>query len=246
MKKWLRLGLAGSILIVAAGCTADSRTALPSEDAAASPVGPPVSGSLHAGNRSGDAEVFAALLADITRWGGQIEFDSEGGAIAIDLHAASISDADLERLATLPHLQRLHLKGAEITDASMPALARLSGLTILDLDTVAVTDEGVHTLTALKNLHSVRLHRLTRLTDAVAEHFLDLPRLEHLVLTDSYISDGGLFYVSQLKNLRTNLRHGETGNAPYPQPFRQRHGLGVFGAHATAPCTGHQGFLGYQ
>ena len=41
------------------------------------------------------------------------------------------------------------------------------------------------------------------MSDAAAAYFKDLPRLEHLLLTDSYISDGGLFSISQLQNLRT-------------------------------------------
>jgi internalin A len=209
----LLLGFGLLSLAVFTGCSpAPAPSVAPPEETAARPDVTPQVGALDEQPADppeetpvGDAVKLAPLLEQIKQWGGQVEFDSQGRLTAIDLLRASLSDADVEQLLAveLPQLQQLRLKGSEITDASMPRVARLASLTTLDLDTVGVTDDGVRELSALSALQTLRMHRLTRLSDAVTACFQEFPKLEHLLLTDIYISDGGLEAIAGLENLRT-------------------------------------------
>jgi hypothetical protein len=60
----------------------------------------------------------------------------------LHLAGASISDAALPAIASLPALRDLHLSRTRITDAGLPPLATLPRLAYLWVDGTAVTDAG--------------------------------------------------------------------------------------------------------
>jgi len=112
---WRNLCVA-SLILAQAGCPSAPRGGTepseraPGPSAAAPAAAPPA--AVSPAEPTGDAAAFAPVLERIRQWDGQTEFDDQGRLIAVDLLRASLSDADVELVATLPHLQRLQLKGA--------------------------------------------------------------------------------------------------------------------------------------
>jgi hypothetical protein len=87
--------------------------------------------------------------------------------IGIDA-AGQITDAMLEDLASLGHLQILRLGGSRgVSDAGMRHIARLPRLRHLDLSGTGITDSGLDALGDLPELETVSL-AWTRVTDAGA------------------------------------------------------------------------------
>src|SRR5262249_3630007 len=79
--------------------------------------------------------------------------------------AGQMTDAMLEDLASIEHLQVLRLGGSQgVTDAGMRHLAKLSRLRHLDLGGTNITDRGLDVLSSLPELETVSL-AWTRVTD---------------------------------------------------------------------------------
>lgn len=129
----------------------------------------------------------------------------------LDLHGSPVGNGAIERLATLPQLQRLSLAATDIADGV--ALDRLQNLVSLDLGATDLTDTGLKPLGALKRLRSLVL-RDSRFTDAGLAHLLPLEDLRELDLIRTRISDQGMTLVSKLIRLeRLQLDYGEIYDA---------------------------------
>jgi hypothetical protein len=59
------------------------------------------------------------------------------------LESSRVTDADLEKLQTLPRLGELFLRDTQVSDAGLESLKGLTQLQLLDLRNTHVTDEGV-------------------------------------------------------------------------------------------------------
>src|SRR5690242_2707076 len=74
---------------------------------------------------------------DLVQWiadtGGRSMQDSSGHIVGIELMSTWITDADLARLAALPHLQHLDLSHTHVTDVGMEHLKALSNISELNL-----------------------------------------------------------------------------------------------------------------
>src|SRR5262249_38738528 len=96
--------------------------------------------------------------------------NSAGEIVSVDLSDAWLTDADLARLAGLPHLESINLPYTKITDEGLESLAPLQNVRVLDLYYAeAVTDLGIAHLKHWKNLEYLNV-RGTKVTSTLFEH----------------------------------------------------------------------------
>jgi hypothetical protein len=89
-------------------------------------------------------------IAAIEQLGGSVRRD-KGHVVKVDLHQSRATEADLELLKKLPHLDRLYLPPAA-TDAWLAHLQGLNELTKLDVQYSQVSDAGLAQLQNLPKL----------------------------------------------------------------------------------------------
>ena len=82
--------------------------------------------------------------------GGTALLDEKGEVESLYLGQTSITDNELRKLQTLPHLKRLFLNGTGVTDNGLEHLQKLDQLVHLDLDQTGVSDAGIVHLLELK------------------------------------------------------------------------------------------------
>jgi hypothetical protein len=99
------------------------------------------------------------ILQRITQVGG-----GRGGASCIAMPRTT-TDADLDELCELRHLERLGLIGTRITDKGLATVSRLRSLKCLVLSRTVITDNGLHHLETLKGLGTLVLIDCPNLTD---------------------------------------------------------------------------------
>lgn len=92
----------------------------------------------------------APVIAAIEQLGGGVRRD-QGFVVKVDLHQSRATEADLDQLKKLTHLDRLYLPPAA-NDAWLAHLEGLNELTKLDLQYTQVTDAGLAPLTKLPKL----------------------------------------------------------------------------------------------
>ena len=90
------------------------------------------------------------VIAAIEQLGGSVRRD-KGYVVKVDLHQSRATEADLDQLKKLAHLDRLYLPPAA-NDAWLVHLEGLGELTRLDLQYTQVTDAGLASLAALPKL----------------------------------------------------------------------------------------------
>jgi hypothetical protein len=90
------------------------------------------------------------VIAAIEQLGGSVRRD-KGFVVKVDLHQSRATEADLEQLKKLTHLDRLYLPPAA-NDAWLAHLQGLNELTKLDLQYTQVTDSGLAQLASLPKL----------------------------------------------------------------------------------------------
>lgn len=90
------------------------------------------------------------VIAAIEQLGGSVRRD-KGFVVKVDLHQSRATEADLDQLKKLAHLDRLYLPQAA-NDAWLAHLQGLNELTKLDLQYTQVTDSGLAQLTGLPKL----------------------------------------------------------------------------------------------
>ena len=102
---------------------------------------------------------------------------------------------DLEALAGLRNLRKLHLDSTEITDDHLEPVGRLTGLENLDISACDITDAGIHHLRGLTNLRHLRMKE-TLVTDVGIGHLAPMRALETLNIRELDITDASLRHLA--------------------------------------------------
>jgi hypothetical protein len=101
-----------------------------------------------------------------------------GHIIWLDLARSRVTDAGLQLLTQMNHLEKLELQDTGITDGALKWIAPLAGLQVLNLNGTRITDGGLPSLAQLKDLHHLYLFN-TAVTDAGEKSLkLLLPQVE--------------------------------------------------------------------
>lgn len=169
------------LVVVMAGCKKE-----PAGDKPATPA--------TAVSMRGPALSQEQIVAEIEKCGGKVERDgnaSDGPVILVDLRDTKVTDAGLEHLSGLSHLQTLALVNTDVTDAGLGHLTELSNLRDLSLANTKVTDAGLDHLNGLHQLQTLELLN-TKVTDAGLEHLKGLSRLQRLGLVNLKVTDQGV------------------------------------------------------
>jgi hypothetical protein len=124
-----------------------------------------------------------------------------GTPVALHLSKSDVSDASLERLTELPHLEILNLSETQISDAGLQYLTSLSVLSELHLSDLSVSDAGFVHLAGLKELTVLAIDG-TRLTDASLPQVGTFSKLRRLYLSRTEITDAGLPHLYSLTSLQ--------------------------------------------
>lgn len=101
-----------------------------------------------------------------------------GQAKAARLRGAPVSDADLERIATISTLGSLDLSSTSITDDGLRHLTTMKNLTSLDISDTGVTDEGLQHLERMPNLSFLQAHRTKITEEGVSRLEQSLPNVD--------------------------------------------------------------------
>ncbi len=120
---------------------------------------------------------------------------------SLNLDQATITGAEVQRLARLPNLKTLNLIGTQVDDEAMKKLAELTQLESLDISFTKVTDAGLKHVGSLNKLRSLRASG-NAITDAGMAELSRLTQLEELMIGNNEVSDAGLKQLAQLSNLR--------------------------------------------
>ena len=167
--------------------------------------------------------------------GGDVE-ESGGHVTMVALAGSPVTDAELQNLSSLRHLQALDLSATEtsdlgaghlgglvqlkelnladtaVSDSALRELAGLTELRKLSLNNTAVQGDGLEALTSLGQLIDLDLSGVA-LSDDAARHLAALSGLEQLSLAQTDLTDDGFAHLSRLKNLRSlDLSGSDIGN----------------------------------
>ena len=137
----------------------------------------------------------------VDRQRGLVGRNAGGTITSVDLTSAWISNADLHRLAGLPHLERITLAATKITDLGLEHLKSLTGVVEFDCRFCEyVTDDGIAHLKGWKKLERLNL-RGTKVTSKVFEHVAALGNLRSLDIAHTQIEDEGVEHLAGLAQL---------------------------------------------
>ncbi len=115
--------------------------------------------------------------------------DKAGEIIAVDLRSAWVTDADLEKLSRLPHLESINLANTKVTDLGLEKLRPLENVKLLNLHYAEnVTDLGVAHLKHWKNLEVLEV-RGTKVTSSLFENISKMTKLRSLDVGQSRVND---------------------------------------------------------
>jgi len=109
---------------------------------------------------------------------------------------SQVTDAGLEHLQGLRHLESVNLSKTRITGAGLVFLNKLTNLKRLDLSHTHVTDAGLRYLQGLTNLTELDLHG-TQVTDAGLPYLKMLANLKDLDLYGTQVSFDGVKRLQQ-------------------------------------------------
>jgi hypothetical protein len=124
----------------------------------------------------------------------------------LDLHDTRFSDAGLEGLKTLAHVETLDLSRTKVRGAGLAHLPGVPGLTWLKLSSpfntegLPITDAGLAHLKGMKGLRGLVLCK-ARVTDAGLAYLGGMPDLEVLDLAGNKITDAGLAHLAKAPQL---------------------------------------------
>lgn len=120
----------------------------------------------------------------------------------LHLGANSLEDADLAVLKSLPALEKLEMGGskARYTDAGLEHLKELTHLNWLSVAGTKVGDVGVRHLAGLVNLNFLALSQ-SRITDATLPIVAGLPQLSSVHLQANPLTDSGMEQLATSKSL---------------------------------------------
>jgi len=117
-----------------------------------------------------------------------------------------ITDASMEKIASLKHLKTLNLSGCEnITDVALTHIATLPQLRTLNLSYCdQFTGEEIGILTPLKQLRTLTLTDCHQIDDDALEHISTFQQLRTLDLYNcNHFSEIGIKHLNTLQKLRT-------------------------------------------
>ena len=130
-----------------------------------------------------------AVVAWIDSQGGHCSQDDAGEITGVDLRSAWLTDADLEKLARLPHLERINLAYTKITDLGLEELIPLERVKVLNLHYAEyVTDVGIAHLKHWRNLEYLNV-RGTKVTSSLFKHVAKLSKLRFLDVAHTRVND---------------------------------------------------------
>lgn len=126
---------------------------------------------------------------------------------SLGLMRTKVGDAGLEHLQTLYQLERLGLEGTQVTDAGLQHLKGLTHLVSLNLSRTQIADAGLGHLAGLGQLQFLYLNG-TRVTDNGVGHLRSFKQLVILDLDDTRVTHAGLRHIGELNQLKElRLRH---------------------------------------
>ena len=134
----------------------------------------------------------------------KISAADESREVSFYLSSKPIGDAQLAGLNSISNIIWLNLAGTEITDAGLKQLASLPHLQKLHLERTRIGDEGLKHLKAASQLTYLNLYG-TQVTDAGLQHIQSLPKLEKLYVWKSKVTEAGIADTSK-KQTRTHGR----------------------------------------
>ena len=137
------------------------------------------------------------LAAEFTH----VDKDAAGRITAVDLTGEWVTDADMEKVASIPTLQRLTLAHTRVTDLGFERLRRLQNVVELDCYYAEhFTDDGIAHIKGWKKLERLSL-RGTKVTSKVFEHLAGMTSLRELDLGFAQIDDSGFELLADLPRL---------------------------------------------
>ena len=117
--------------------------------------------------RGGSAPIVAST-DDLISLGAEIQKDSKGNVIEINLTGQPVGNSDLAQLARHTRLQKLWLSSTGVTDAGLIELQSMKRLRVLGLARTGITDAGLKHLAAIKSLREVYIFP-TKVTDGAVD-----------------------------------------------------------------------------
>lgn len=135
----------------------------------------------------------------------------------------SITDLNLESLASLAQLQALNLGGTKISNLGIMKLGTLTQLRSLDLNSTQVGDAGLAVISSLPNLEKLSLWRCNGIGDGALPHLLGAKRLAVLDLAETGLTDKGLQQIQRTLALRILYLGGTKVTESAVKAFEQAH-----------------------
>jgi Leucine-rich repeat (LRR) protein len=150
-------------------------------------------------------EASLAAIRHIQELRGEIEFETSGVPVAVDLagNRASAEGLDLSQLAALTTLTKLRLASSKISNADVPQLLKLGHLRELAVRNSQLGDSGFRQLAALPKLKTLDVQRSIRLTDDALQAVGEFPQLTDLVLVDNLFTNQGLTHLARAARLQS-------------------------------------------
>lgn len=121
-------------------------------------------------------------------------------AVGGNIQAEAITNADLKRLAELPHLETLDIGRQPVTGEGFAVLSGLSELKSLSLYECGVGVDGIPTVAKFQKLELFMFQSLH--CDAWAEALAKLPMLREVIVYRADISDVGVTHLARLPKLQ--------------------------------------------
>ncbi|MGC3971316.1 MAG: hypothetical protein QM775_29445 [Pirellulales bacterium] len=113
------------------------------------------------------------------------------GVRGIFISDTALTTAGAGHLARMTELREIALTATGTTDAGVKQLGGLK-LTALAISKAEITDEALQTVSAMPTLLTLRLENDAKLTDAGIALLTKLPKLEHIALANSQLTDRGV------------------------------------------------------
>jgi hypothetical protein len=114
----------------------------------------------------------AKAIAEIEKLGGKVTRDEKSPGklvIGVAFSKSKLTNAELEHLASLPHLQSLELDNAQITDAAFANISKVPQLKRLLLINTPITDTGLSHMAHRNKSATLVLTQVV--CDAIVRHY---------------------------------------------------------------------------
>ncbi len=136
----------------------------------------------------------AAALATLAKAGIEVRPIAQGvpwREVNLRLLGSNVTDATIAPLKEVASLVEVRLGTTRVTDAGLDAIAALPHLEVLGLELTGVTDAGVAKLKGLSNLASLNLYGTT-VTDTALDSLCGLKHLRNLYLWQTKVTPDGV------------------------------------------------------